>query len=105
MFLEEKMWARMQRERNQSSRGRRNCNLGDGDDSFETLTHKGQVLRDDYNDHDRSEDVDDLDADVVGQLHFGGGVGQSRQIYQVWRNRRGLIAGMQRRVILLPECG
>lgn len=72
--LEEKMWARMQKDRNQRSRSGGIFNLGDGSGSSEVLTHRGQALG--KNDEDRGDaqddEDDDLNAEVVDQLHFGG---------------------------------
>lgn len=72
--LEEKMWARMQKDRNQRSRSGGLFNLGDDSGSNEVLTHRGQALGE--NDEDggvvAQDEDDDLNAEVVDQLHFGG---------------------------------
>lgn len=83
LLLEEKMWARMQKERNQRSRSGGIFNLGDDSSGpSEVLTHRGQALG---NSNDgggfgaQVDEDDDLDAEVVDQLHFGGnGDGDSR---------------------------
>ncbi|CAN0536013.1 unnamed protein product [Ectocarpus sp. 8 AP-2014] len=74
------MWARMQKDRNQRSRRVGMFNLGDDNGASEVLTHRGQALgdNDEYGGRQDDED-DDLDAEVVDQLHFGGdGGGGSR---------------------------
>lgn len=72
--LEEKMWARMQKDRSQRSRSGGIFNLGDDDGGpTELLTHRGQALG--SNDEDGGnpdEEEDDLNAEVVDRLHFGG---------------------------------
>lgn len=76
------MWARMQKDRNKRSRSGGLFNLGDGGGGLsEVLTHRGQALGNDNEDdggaHDNEED--DLNAEVVDQLHFGGdGGGDTR---------------------------
>lgn len=79
MLLEEKMWARMQKDRNQRSRNGRAFNLGDDGESSEVLTHRGQALGIStvVEDGDRDDEDDDLDAEIVDKLHFGGGGGNS----------------------------
>jgi len=75
LLLEEKMWARMQKDRNQRSRSGGIFNLGDDSGPSEVLTHRGQALGT-SNDEDgfgaQVDEDDDLDAEVVDQLHFGG---------------------------------
>lgn len=75
LLLEEKMWARMQKERNQRSRSGGIFNLGDDGGPSEVLTHRGQALGK-SNDEDgfgaQVDEDDELDAQVVDQLHFGG---------------------------------
>lgn len=81
LLLEEKMWARMQKERNQRSRRVGMFNLGDDNGAREVLTHRGQALgdNDEYGGGRQDDEDDDLDAEVVDQLHFGGdGGGDSR---------------------------
>lgn len=74
LHLEEKMWARMQKDRNQRSRSGGVFNLGDDNGPTEVLTHRGQALGDAHDERDRpyDDDEDDLDAEVVDKLHFGG---------------------------------
>lgn len=78
MLLEEKMWARMQKDRNQRSRSGSVFNLGEDGGGSEVLTHGGQALGNDYeaSDGDRDDLDDDLNAEVVDTLHFGGGTGR-----------------------------
>lgn len=73
--LEEKMWARMQKDRNQRSRSGGIFNLGDDSGSSEVLTHRGQALNniDEDGGGGQDDEDDDLNAEVVDQLHFGGG--------------------------------
>ncbi|CBJ25573.1 similar to RIKEN cDNA 2610033H07 [Ectocarpus siliculosus] len=81
LLLEEKMWARMQKDRNQRSRRVGMFNLGDDNGTSEVLTHRGQALgdNDEYGGGRQDDEDDDLDAEVVDQLHFGGdGGGDSR---------------------------
>ncbi|CAM9222490.1 unnamed protein product [Choristocarpus tenellus] len=75
LLVEEKMWARMQKDRKQRSRKGGMFNLEDGEGHGEVLTHKGQTLDDDYEDDEMvdSDGDDNLNAEVVGKLHFGGG--------------------------------
>lgn len=76
------MWARMQRDRNQRSQRGSVFNLGDNAGPSESLTHQGQALSSDYGHddgvHDDNDKDDDLDAEVVNQLHFGGGTRDTR---------------------------
>lgn len=76
------MWARMQRDRNQRSQRGSVFNLGDAAGPSETLTHRGQALGSDYRHddgvHSNDDKDDDLDAEVVDKLHFGGGTRDSR---------------------------
>lgn len=75
------MWARMQKDRNQRSRRGGMFNLGDDSSSSEVLTHRGQALgdNDEYRGGRQDDEDDDLNAEVVDQLHFGGdGGGDSR---------------------------
>lgn len=71
------MWARMQNEHKKRNRQREAFHLGDEGDEGEALTHKGQVLGKDYQYQYRGESNDDqddeLNAEVVNRLHFGGG--------------------------------
>lgn len=70
------MWARMQNEHKKRNRQRKAFHLGEDVDESEVLTHEGQVLGKDYQYQYRGEsnDQDDeLDAEVVNRLHFGGG--------------------------------
>lgn len=81
LLLEEKMWARMQKDRNKRSRSAGVFNLGDGCGPTEVLTHRGQALGNINEDEGGGQDneEDDLNADVVDQLHFGGdGGGDTR---------------------------
>lgn len=73
------MWARMQKDRNQRSRGGSVFNLGDDGGPNEVLTHRGQALgnNDGSEDGQQDDEDDDLDAEVVDKLHFGGGGGDS----------------------------
>lgn len=74
LLLEEKMWARMQKDRNQRGRSGGIFNLGDESGRSEVLTHRGQALSNNCADNDEPGDQgDDLSADVVDKLHFGGG--------------------------------
>lgn len=77
------MWARMQKERHQRSRSRNMFNLGDDIEEGETLTHRGRALGDDLHDHQRSDEEDDLDAEVVNRLHFGGDAGDRHHAQKV----------------------
>eukprot|EP00752_Nemacystus_decipiens_P016522 g14767.t1 len=72
--LEEKMWARMQKDRNRRSRSGGIFNLGDDGGPSEVLTHRGQALGDIDEDRGGAQDdeSDDLNAEVVDRLHFGG---------------------------------
>eukprot|EP00903_Cladosiphon_okamuranus_P007894 g7626.t1 len=72
--LEEKIWARMQKDRNQRSRSGGIFNLGDDSGPSEVLTHRGQALGNIDEDGRGAQDDedDDLNAEVVDQLHFGG---------------------------------
>ncbi|CAN0101506.1 unnamed protein product [Scytosiphon promiscuus] len=72
--LEEKLWARMQKDRSQRSRKGGIFNLGnDGDGPTELLTHRGQALGSNDEDGGYMDDEEDgLDAEVVDRLHFGG---------------------------------
>ncbi|CAM9297716.1 unnamed protein product [Pylaiella littoralis] len=72
LLLEEKMWARMQKDRNKRSRNGGVFNLGDGHGPTEVLTHRGQALGSNVEDGGAEDDGDDLNAEVVDQLHFGG---------------------------------
>ncbi|KAG5189025.1 nucleolar protein 14 [Tribonema minus] len=86
--VEEKMWARLQKERTRAVRSGRNTafNLDDDDDDGgELLTHKGQALgvgggydSDSYAAGRGAGDAADddeagLNKEVVNRLHFGGG--------------------------------
>lgn len=93
--LEEKMWARMQKDRNQRSRSGGIFNLGDDSGPSEVLTHRGQALG--TNDEDgvgaQDDEDDDLDAEVVDQLHFGGdGSGDAHATYPQVRSSRDRVA-------------
>lgn len=79
------MWARMQRERNQCSRKKGFFSLGEDNEigESETLTHKGRALGNELEDHDRSDEDEDLNAEVVDQLHFGGDARDRRLVPQV----------------------
>lgn len=66
------MWARMQKDRNKRSRNGGVFNLGDGHGPTEVLTHRGQALGSNVEDGGAEDDGDDLNAEVVDQLHFGG---------------------------------
>ncbi|CAN0415502.1 unnamed protein product, partial [Laminaria digitata] len=79
LLLEEKMWARMQKDRNQRSRSGSVFNLGDDGGPSDVLTHRGQALgnNDGSEDGQQDDEDDDLDAEVVDKLHFGGGGGDS----------------------------
>lgn len=68
------MWARMQKDRNKRSRSGGLFNLGDGAGPSEVLTHRGKALGNDIEDDGSAQDneEDDLNAEVVDQLHFGG---------------------------------
>lgn len=88
--LEEKMWARMQKDRNQRSRSGGIFNLGDDGGPGEVLTHRGQALG--KNDEDgvgaKDDEDDDLNAEVVDQLHFGGnGSADSRATHPQVRSK------------------
>lgn len=85
LMLEDKMWARMQKERNQRSRNAGLFNLGEDTEIGEgdTLTHKGRALGNELEDHDRSDQDEDLNAEVVDQLHFGGDARDGRHAHQV----------------------
>lgn len=83
LLLEEKMWARMQRERNQRSRSVGMLNLGDGEGLSDLLTHKGRALGTNYQDDTQSDEDDNLNAEVVDRLHFGGGMKDAHQPHQV----------------------
>lgn len=74
----------MQKDR-QRSRSGGVFNLGDGNDSSEVLTHRGQALGNNYRDNDgqHEEQDDDLNAEVVNQLHFGGGGGGNSHLGNV----------------------
>ena len=75
LLLEEKMWARMQKDRNQRSRSGGIFNLGDDSGKSEVLTHRGQALGNDNDEGGfgaQGDEDDELDAEVVDQLHFGG---------------------------------
>lgn len=67
----------MQNEHKKRNRQREAFHLGDEGDEGEALTHKGQVLGKDYQYQYRGESNDDqddeLNAEVVNRLHFGGG--------------------------------
>lgn len=70
------MWARMQKDRNQRGRSGSMFNLGDDVDSGEeVLTHRGQALDTSHEGSGGEHDDEDnnLNAEVVEQLHFGGG--------------------------------
>lgn len=89
LLLEEKMWARMQKDRNKRSRSGGVFNLGDGSGPSEVLTHRGQALGSNNEDEggaQQDNEEDDLNAEVVDQLHFGGdGGGDTRATHpQVW---------------------
>lgn len=83
--LDEKMWARYQKEITRSSRSGRNTafNLDDDEDGDEgggldLLTHRGKLLGaggGTYEGSDNEEDGGNLDAEIVDRLHFGGGKG------------------------------
>lgn len=76
------MWARMQKDRNQRSQRGSVFNLGDAAGPSESLTHRGQALGSDYRHDDdvqsNDDKDDDLDAEVVDKLHFGGGTRDNR---------------------------
>ncbi|CAM9447422.1 unnamed protein product, partial [Sphacelaria rigidula] len=91
LALEEKMWARMQKERNQRSRSRNMFNLGDDTEEGETLTHRGRALGNDLHDYQRSDEDDDLNAEVVDRLHFGGDAGDRRHAQQGEKTRQELL--------------
>lgn len=82
--MEEKMWARIQRERRKRSRSSNVFNLGDDSGASDLITHKGQALDDVHlsYDGDRASD-EELGAEVVDQLHFGGGAGDASQTHEV----------------------
>jgi len=77
MSLEEKMFARFQKEKVRKARNLSQFNLDDGEDT-EVLTHKGQVLGDsnygNSGEWSDNEDEENLDRDVVNTMHFGGGM-------------------------------
>lgn len=90
--LEEKMWARMQRERHKRSRSGHMYHLDNDSKASDFLTHKGEAIGEDYNDAGAAFDDmgggsasgdDDLDAEVVNRLHFGGQAGDSSRSGQV----------------------
>ena len=75
MSLEEKTFLRFQKEKLKKSRNSSAFNLDSSEPGF--LTHKGKLLSEsnlEENDWPSSDDEDEnLNKDVVNQLHFGGG--------------------------------
>lgn len=72
----------MQKARHVRSRSGSIFNLRD-ETGDELLTHKGQAL-DGVKDEDQAHSSDDdLDAETVNQLHFGGGEGDTAETRQV----------------------
>lgn len=89
------MWARMQKDRNQRSRSGGIFNLGDDSGPREGLTHRGQALGNNDEDGEGAQDDedDDLNAEVVDQLHFGGdGNADSRATHPQVRSTRSRVA-------------
>lgn len=83
LSLEEKMFARFQKDRARKARHSSSVfALSEGDGEFQ-LTHKGKILgesnlddRDDFSENDRDDEIagsGKLMKDVVDNLHFGGG--------------------------------
>lgn len=73
LLFEEKMWARMQKDRRKRTKHADLFKL-EGDDSLDALTHNGRMLgvRHEVEYSAESEADEDLDAEAVHTLHFGG---------------------------------